>query len=120
LSLSHAGDCDGIKDEIEITNKMGKFRFHNLQEAGGYKYEGSFQVMNDRTVLGEWKSTRPGATAKGELLLQIDVQGRSMYGVYSGLHSDGRQLLLGWALGRDSAALDHAITALQANTCLPA
>ncbi len=69
-------------------------------------------------LVGPWRSLRPGATAGGQVLLQITSQGLSMYGVYSGLHSDGRHMLLGWALGRDEANLKQAVETLQTNADL--
>jgi len=69
-------------------------------------------------LVGPWHSLRPGATARGQVLLQITAQGLSMYGVYSGLHSDGRHMLLGWALGRDETNLKLAVETLQANADL--
>ena len=40
------------------------------------------------------------------------------HGVYSGLHSDGRHMLLGWALGRDEENLKRAAETLQTNADL--
>jgi hypothetical protein len=118
LSISDAGEHDNVRDRVVIAIRRGKLYLKNTEKPYGYEYEAFCRVKDSRIVAGEWRSIRSGASARGALLLQISPQGTTLYGVYSGVHSDGRNLLLGWVLGRNEEALQLGIQTLRTNTML--
>ena len=116
LSLSETGETLPVRDTVNIGVRRGKLYLRNATKAGGFDYEAYCTVEDGTMLTGPWQSVRAGANARGNLLLQIASQGSYMYGVYSGIHSDGRHLLLGWALGRDEVSLQKAVETLKMNS----
>jgi TIR domain len=119
LSLSQTGEIKGaVRDTVIISARQGKLYLQNRDKIGGFDYEASCDVYEKMMLVGPWRSVRPGALARGYLLLQIASQGQYMYGVYSGIHSDGHHMLLGWALGRDEDSLKQAVETLRSSSSL--
>lgn len=119
LSLSETGETsDPIRDVVNIQLRRGKLHLANTNKTGGFDYEAYCSVRDKKMLIGSWHSVRSGALANGQLLLLIDSQGRYMYGVYSGIHSDGRYMLLAWVLGRKEEDLNSAVETLRASTAL--
>jgi len=119
LSLSATGETsDPVRDTVKIGVRRGKLHLTNQDKTGGFEYEAFCRVRDNTMLVGPWHSLRPGAIAPGQLLLQIDAQGQYMYGVYSGIHSDGRHMLLAWVLGRKEEDLNRAVGTLRTSTAL--
>ncbi len=119
LSLSQTGETNGaVRDTVTISTRQRKLYLHNKNKTGGFDYEAWCDVYEKMLLVGPWRSVRPGALARGYLLLQIASQGQYMYGVYSGIHSNGQHMLLGWALGRQEDSLKQAVETLRSSSLL--
>jgi hypothetical protein len=117
-SISHAGDQQ-VSDNIQISTHWGKLRLVNLDKKAGYSYEAFCRLRDGHAIVGNWRSTRPGANVRGEVLLIVNPQGTGMYGIYSGMDSSGKRMLLGWVLGRNQEALAQAAQALRRSVGIP-
>jgi hypothetical protein len=117
MSLSETGETrEPVRDTVEISIKGGKFLIRNKEKKEGFDYEAHCSLFDQSMLVGPWKSDRPGATAKGHLMLQVASQGSYLYGVYSGIHSDGHHMLLGWVMARNEDCLQAGVKALKAGT----
>lgn len=119
FSLSHGGADNLVRDKISIQIKRGKFLLRNSDNKLGYSYEATCSIQSGSVLTGSWRSTRPGAHAKGELVLMISPQGNWLYGIYSGVDTAGAPKLLGWVMGRSEQDLAIAERQLEANIQLP-
>ena len=115
LVYGHTGSdkATWIDDEVEI--KVTLFGIILKNENEQFRYVAKGQLIDTRQLKGTWYSKRPGAYDSGPFMFVIAPQGNFMYGVYVGRNEDGKNLFLGWCLGRDHDSLENAKQSLQQN-----
>jgi hypothetical protein len=118
-AVSHGGDQDLVNDKVSITKKRGKLYIKNEGNEFAYSYEAHCLVEAANILHGTWRSTRPGATVAGRVLMIVNAQGTMISGVYTGKDKEGRDLILGWALSRNESSLVEAVAAVRSLVQLP-
>lgn len=118
-SISHGGDHSLVQDKIIIKRKGLRLYFINEGNNQGYQFDGYLHIKGNNTVVGNWRSRRPGSTAGGQILMHVNPQGTSICGFYGGSALDGKQLLLGWTLSRNSTDKGQMIKQLRSTTAFP-
>jgi hypothetical protein len=119
LALAHAGDQSHVDDRVRISIRWGRLHIVNLDKPFGYSFQAWCRVRENYIVEGSWRSMRPGAFNHGKLLLIVSPQGNAMYGVYSGMDSKGKPMILGWVFGRDQETRDSAMSLLSQSAMMP-
>jgi len=115
LVYGHTGSDKSkwIDDEVEIKVTLFGIMLKNSNEQ--FRYIAKGQLVDARQLNGKWYSQRPGAYDSGPFMFVIAPQGNYMYGVYVGRNEHGKNLFLGWCLGRDSESLEDAKRSLEEN-----
>ncbi|MGZ3305393.1 MAG: hypothetical protein ACXU8U_05990 [Asticcacaulis sp.] len=113
LSASFAVGHNIVYDTVTISKKWGKLYLKNKENSYGYMYDASCIVENNNILSGAWRSTRRGSITKGRMIMIVDPQGTSMFGVFSGKAKDTKDVILGWAMARDHKELDLAVQAMK-------
>jgi hypothetical protein len=116
LALSHGGDQTTVRDKVTISKKCGKLHLVNHGNDASYAYEAFCCVDANNILQGTWRSTRPGSTACGRVLMIVNPQGTSISGVYTGKDVRGTDLILAWVLARTDSDLSAAVASL--NKCV--
>jgi hypothetical protein len=109
LSISSSRHpMEDVPDRIDIAVTWRGITLKNKGNPHGFSYEGVAELIDRRYLVGSWRSTRAGATARGGFVFTISPQGDAMSGVFTG-HDDQGEYLMGWCLGRDEKSLRRAV-----------
>lgn len=98
-----------VRDKTIVTaippQKLG---FRNYDDPIGSKYEAVGEITGENEIVGVWRETLCGATARGSFHLYTDWFGHKLYGVCSGPASNGAHVYSGWVLVREPNRLIEA------------
>ena len=89
-----------ITDTTEVRSRPpARLRF----KGSTYEAIGEFSV--DTEIIGVWRQTQSGASARGTFHLYVDRFGYKLYGVCTGPTSQGQNVYSGWVMVRDEKKL---------------
>jgi predicted nucleotide-binding protein with TIR-like domain len=98
-----------VRDKTMVTAvPPQKLRFRNFDDPIGSKYEAVGELTGKNEIVGVWRETQEGATARGTFHLYTDWYGQKLYGVCTGPTSNGAHVYSGWVLVRDPNRLLEA------------
>ncbi|MDE2216794.1 MAG: hypothetical protein KGJ87_06505 [Planctomycetota bacterium] len=99
---------DWVSENLVISRRWGKVVIRNSDNSRGYKWEGRARIYEDRFLLGEWKSKKPGAHSGGIFGLTLGFEGNYMCGYFIGPDTASSKIGSGFVLGRTEADVVQA------------
>jgi len=80
---------DWVTEDMNIRYRLDVLIFVNSNNSKGYEYKCKGKMLRNNYILGEWASTKHGATAAGGFILTLSPQGNFIYGYMTGPNNQG-------------------------------
>jgi hypothetical protein len=106
-------DCSWVTEKLVIKRTILGIRLVNECNTGGYEWEAKAKLIQNKYLIGEWKSTKPGSTAEGIFALVFSIDGSYLSGVFIGPDSGRGKIASGFVLGRTYKDMDRARKCLE-------
>ena len=65
----YESDGEWVHEEIMLSRRLGKIALRSINNIKGYSYSGSCELLGGSYIIGNWRSTKPGAHAAGAFVL---------------------------------------------------
>ena len=101
-----------VEGSVEIVERLGKLELKSEENSGGYRWQGTARLVQDGFLVGEWRSCKPAAHARGVFTLAVEVEGGFLCGFFMGPETPGARLASPLVLGRTSLEVDRGVTRL--------
>ena len=109
-----SGGWSWVGDTVEVRRSFCKIRLRNRDNSAGYRWKAVARLIDNTYLLGEWRSTNPGANAEGVFALTFSVEGRYMIGYIMTRDVGARKIVSGWVLARSEEDLAEGKRRLEA------
>ena len=101
-------ESNWVNEDLIFYTRFGKLRMKNKNSSKGYCYSAKCRLVPGDHIIGEWISVKPGANAKGGLMLTVCAQGDRMYGYWVGSDNVGARRYGRWVLARKKQGIEEA------------
>lgn len=91
---------DWVNEELVIKRRFGKIFLQNYNNSGGYHWRGRARIVENKFLIGEWKSTKHGAQMEGTFTLAIGYEGGYMCGFFFAPDTPTQKIVSAFVLGR--------------------
>jgi hypothetical protein len=101
-------DLHWVTERLKIGKRFGRVVLESRENSEGYEWRGTARILDDRFIVGEWKSVKPGSQASGAFVLVMGLEGQYMIGLFLGPEAPGLKVASGFVLGRKPDDIDTA------------
>ncbi len=104
-----------VSEELKIKRTVFGIQLININNSDGYEWIGKAKLINNKHLIGEWKSTKHGATAEGVFSLVFHIDGSFLTGFFQGPDLGQGKITSRFVLGRTKEDMKKALKYVQLN-----
>ncbi|MVV48672.1 hypothetical protein EJA72_10525 [Pseudomonas sp. PB120] len=94
-----------VTEKVNVDVAKGRLRLTNSDNVGGYEWQGSCDIYDNRYLYGTWKSRRNAAPSTGVFSFLTLPQGQVLVGQAMGQDREGVARTSDWILAREQKGL---------------
>ncbi len=99
---------DWANEEVEISYSFGRIKMKSIRNQLGHQWEGKAKIVDQRYLVGDLYSVKPGARTLTSFILVIDQQGGSLYGRWIKPSTKNIVITGRWVLGKKETDVEVA------------
>lgn len=102
----------GLKSLNIFKPGFGKLRMKLIECSHGYNWEATATISDNKYLLGEWWSVKPGAYSRGTFTLVISPHCDFLYGYAAAMNDQSTIVLKKWVIARNKDSIEKGLKLL--------